>query len=193
MEQIIPFDWQRIFLGTEPYLYFLEIVFRVVMIYGFGAIVLRYMGKRGRRQMTPFEYMVIIALGSATGDSMFYPEVPIFYAWLVILLMVLLDNLITRLQFSYKSVNVFTEGVPILLVFEGKIVRENLNNERIRLEEFLSMLREKQIQNTGEIRYAFLEPSGNLGLLLYDKGSEQEGQSVLSLLELEKKLAKVVQ
>ncbi len=41
------------------------------------ALVLRLMGKRGNRSLSPFANVVIIALGSATGDSMFYPQVPL--------------------------------------------------------------------------------------------------------------------
>lgn len=76
MDTITPFDWYRMFIGEQPPLYFLEIVVRIVLIYAFAVFVLRYMGKRGLRQMAPFELMLVIALGSATGDSMFTQMCP---------------------------------------------------------------------------------------------------------------------
>lgn len=51
MDPVIPFDWYRLFIGAEPPLYFLEIVFRVILIYSFTVLMRRYMGKRGQRQM----------------------------------------------------------------------------------------------------------------------------------------------
>lgn len=126
----------------------------------FAVLALRYVGKRGVGQLTPFELVVIIALGSATGDSMFYPDVPILYAWLVIASMVARERLVANLQARSRRVNAFMEGLPRLLVHDGRILEEELAAERMRVDELLSRLREKNILNTGEIRYASLEPSG---------------------------------
>lgn len=177
MEQITPFDWERLFLGVQPSLYFLEIVLRVILIYGFAVILLRYMGKRGRRQMTPFEFVLIIALGSATGDSMLYPEVPIFYAWVIILVVVALDRVLTFLQSRSKAAFVFLEGTPALMVRDGHIVEESLKSESIRREELMALLREKEVGDVGQVRYAYLETTGHLGLVKWpeDEFSKVEG------------------
>ncbi len=177
MDPITPFDWQRLFFGVEPPLYILEIILRVILIYSFAVIVLRYMGKRGKRQMSSFELVLIIALGSATGDSMLYPEVPIVYAWLIIVVMVALDRLLSELQLRFKDVNKFLEGTPRVLVREGKIVEKNLRYEQLRREEFLALLREQQITNTGEVQYAFMEQTGNLGILPSGSAQRFEGES----------------
>jgi uncharacterized membrane protein YcaP (DUF421 family) len=177
MDSITPFDWHRLFIGKEPPLYFLEIVFRVILIYVFAVIMLRLVGKRGRRQMSTFELVLVIALGSATGDAMLYPEVPILYAWLIILIIVALDRLLSELQFRYKSINVFLEGIPRLMVQEGKIIEENLHKEQLRREELLGLLREQEIANTGEVGYVFLEQTGNLGVYRRTKSEESDVES----------------
>jgi uncharacterized membrane protein YcaP (DUF421 family) len=177
MDPVTPFDWQRLFIGSHPPLFLLEIILRVILIYGFAVFMLRYMGKRGQRQMTPFELLVVIALGSATGDSMFYPEVPILYAWLIILIIVTLNRLLDKLQTQFKSMNLFLEGQPRLLVHEGKILTQSLEKEHLRREELMTLLREQQVRNVGEIHYAFLEQTGHLGLIRYDEKNKLEGES----------------
>jgi uncharacterized membrane protein YcaP (DUF421 family) len=149
----------------------------VFFIYGFSVIMLRFMGKRGQRQMTPFELLGVIALGSATGDSMLYPEVPIFYAWLIIFVIVALNELLERLQFRFKKVNRFLESVPRLLVQEGKILEGSLKKENLRNEELMALLREQHVKDLGEIKYAFLEQTGQLGLIRY---GEKEWVAVCS-------------
>jgi uncharacterized membrane protein YcaP (DUF421 family) len=176
MDPITPFDWHRLFIGEHPPLYFLEIIFRVILIYTFAVLVLRYMGKRGQRQMSPFELVLVIALGSATGDSMLYPEVPIFYAWLIILVMVGLNRLLGELQYQFKSINTFLEGVPRLLVREGKIIEESLHKERLRREELFALLRELEVADTGEVQYIFLEQTGNLGLVRREASQRLKGE-----------------
>lgn len=179
MTSVVPFDLARMFLGTQPPLYLLEIVVRVILVYVFGALVLRMMGKRGQRTLSPFELLVVIALGSATGDSMLYPEVPILYAWMVIAAIVVCETLMARLQFRFTSVERFLEATPRLVVHEGRIVHEALRAERIRIDELYSMLREHGIENTGELRYAFLELSGQLGLIRYPAHALRDGENTL--------------
>ena len=171
MAPVTPFDWHRMFLGEEPPLYFLEIAFRVVAIYLFAALLLRLMGKRGLRQLSPFEFVVVIALGSATGDAMFYPEVPILYAWVVIAMVVLLDRLFAHAQLRWRKVNTFLEGEPRPLVWEGRVLESNLHAEGLRRDEFLSLLREEGIERTDEVRFAFLERSGRIGWIRGEEGA----------------------
>ena len=179
MDPVTPFDWHRMFIGEEPPLFFLEIVFRVAVIYLFAAVVVRFMGKRGQRQLSAFEFVVVIALGSATGDAMFYPQVPILYAWLVIAVVVLLSGLLTKAQLWSRDVNRFLEGTPRALIWEGEVVAENVRKENLRPDEFLALLRENGLTDTGEVRYAFLERSGNLGYLPYPDGEGREERSTM--------------
>lgn len=185
MTDVTPFDIERLFLGTQPPLFLLEIVFRVTLIYGFAAVLLRWMGKRGRSELSPFELLVVIALGSATGDSMFYPEVPILHAWMVVAAVVVLDVAMAHLQFRFGRVQRFVESTPRVVIREGKVDLSALRAERLREDELYSMLREHGIANTGELRYALLELSGDLGLVRYPKGEARPGVSTLRTPELQ--------
>lgn len=180
MESVTPFDLQRMFFGEHPPLFLLEIVVRVVIIYLFASILLGLMSRRGKREMSPFEYMMIIALGSATGDSMFYPEVPIFYAMMVITIMVGIEEIFAFLQMRFKSFQYFFEGDPTLLIREGKILERSLKKEKLRKCELFGLLREKGIENTGEVQVSFLEISGEISVITYEKGKEVVGESTVS-------------
>ena len=177
MEPVNPFDWHRMFLGTEPPLYFAEILFRVVLVYGFAVLLLRLMGKRGNRNLSPFQSVVIIALGSAAGDSMFYPQVPLLYAFLVIAVVVGLDRAFATAQMKSAKVNAFIEGRATIMVKDGELLDSALRRVRMRPDEFKGMLREQGIENTGKVRFAFLERSGMLGLYTFDEGQEKDGES----------------
>ena len=83
-EPVVPFDLMPMFFGTDPTLFYLEIVFRTCVIYIYALLLIRWVGGRGIAQMSTVEFLLVIALGSAVGDAMFYPEVPIFHAMLVI-------------------------------------------------------------------------------------------------------------
>ncbi len=179
MDPALPFDWHRIFLGDHAPLYLLEVVFRVAAIYLFAVFALRVMGARGNRSLSPFETIVIIALGSAVGDGMFYPDVPLVYAWLVTAVVVALDRILEVLQLRSRAVNRAIEGSPILLLRDGALVETALGAAGLRRDELMGLLREKEVADTGEVRYAFLEPSGDLGLLRYPDGEARRVESTL--------------
>lgn len=173
MEPATPFDWHRMFVGDEPALFYLEIVFRVVVIYLYAVFLVRMMGKRGSKALSPLENMVIIALGSAVGDSMFYPEVPITYAALIVTLIVGMSRLMTNLQTRYQSVNDFLDGRPVLVMERGRFVDGAVSKTRIREDEYIGRLRIMGIEDTGEVRSAWLERSGDLSVFRYGEGEER--------------------
>jgi uncharacterized membrane protein YcaP (DUF421 family) len=187
--EVIPLDWNRMFFGDQPPLFMLEIVVRTILIYGFTVLMLRAMGKRGKREMSAFEYVVIIALGSATGDSMFYPDVPIIYAWLVIVVIVVLNRLVSVLQFKHPLIHRYVEGEPTLLIHEGKLLAHNLFKERMSKDELFSMLREQGHVDTGSISLAYLELSGELGVILADDVKSKSFTRVSTLRDDSKALA----
>src|SRR5690606_3765703 len=78
------FDWDRLLLGLPPKLYMLEIAFKIVVIFAILMLVMRLMGKRGQRDLSPMQQMLLIALGSAAGDALLYPSVPLAYAALIL-------------------------------------------------------------------------------------------------------------
>ena len=107
--------------------------------------------------------MVIIALGSATGDAMFYPQVPITYALMIITLIVLLSRLMANMQVWSTRFDTFIDGLPLRVIEGGRVKADALRMARMREDELLAMLRSQNVRDTGEIDVAWLERSGQLG------------------------------
>lgn len=163
------FDWHRILIGDGPPLFLAEIVVRAVAIYLFALAFLHLLGRRGRREITPLEYLVIIALGSATGDVMFYPEVPLLYAAVVIVAVLLVADAVAWLKLRIGALERYVDGAPVLLVRDGRIVDGTLQREKISRGELFGMLRERGIEDLGQVGYAILEPTGTLSVFSRDE------------------------
>ena len=177
MDPVTPFDWHRMFVGEQPLLFYGEIVFRTALMYLWALLLIRYMGKRGSRNMSPMENLVVIALGSSTGDVMFYPQVPITYAMLVIALVVLTSRLFADLQLKSVRANHFTDGFPLVMLRDGEVVEESLDTARIRRDEFMGMLRTRGYETTHRMSVVLMERSGKLSVFEYPQGFQVEGSS----------------
>ena len=160
MDPVIPLEWSRVLIGSQPTGYFLEIIVKVIIIYLFALLFLRAGGKRARQQMTPLEVLLIVALGSAVGDVMFYPEVPLIYPALIILSIVMLQYTINLLKRKYDLFQVFINSEPKLVVKQGVLINKALSVEGVSDDEIYSVLRMNKIKNLNEVEYMYLELSG---------------------------------
>jgi uncharacterized membrane protein YcaP (DUF421 family) len=156
------FDLYRIFIGDQPPVFFLEILFRTVVMYLYVLLVLRLMGKRGMGQLSPFEFTIIIALGSAVGDPMFYPEVPLLHCLAVVTVVVAMTRFVTYLSNRSETIEDFLEGQPCCIVDDGKLNLKALDGERFSREELFMLLRERGVRQLGQVQRAYLEPSGGI-------------------------------
>jgi hypothetical protein len=69
MEGDYTFDLHRILLGRLPWLYLAEILLRTTIVYFYALFVVRTISKRGMGQLAPFDFVIIIALGSSSLPS----------------------------------------------------------------------------------------------------------------------------
>ncbi len=168
MDQITAFDWQRIFVGDEPPLFLLEIVFRIAVIWPWTMILLRWIGGRSISQLSLVEFLLVIALGSAVGDSLFVPEVPLLHAMLAILVVVCLDKAVDMTIRRYRLAKSLIDGMPIEVVRDGTILTAGLLDLKIGSLELMELLRLKGVENLGSIRRAYLEPSGQISVFPAD-------------------------
>ena len=154
------FDLYRIFIGDQPLSFLVEILFRTAVMYLYVLLVLRLLGKRGMGQLSPFEFTIIIALGSAVGDPMFYPEVPLLHCLAVVTVVVAMTRFVTYLSNRSEAVEDFLEGQPRSIVTDGELDLKAIDGERFSREELFMLLRERNVSQLGQVRQAYLEPSG---------------------------------
>lgn len=159
---IVPFHLSRMFLGSDPALFYLEIVLRTSLIYVYALALVRWVGGRGIAQMSVVEFLLVIALGSAVGDGMFYADVPIFYSMLVITLVVLINKGLDILIFRFRPIEKALDGRTVQVIRDGVIDTRVLGRRNLGQSELFGELRETGYRNLGEIRTAYLETSGRL-------------------------------
>ena len=179
-QKIELFDWERLLMGEDlPYGFLLEVLFRSVTMFMVLLFVLRLSGKRGIKQLSIFELAIIIGLGSAAGDPMFYHDVGLLPAIAVFLIVITLYKIITYISGRIEKVEEFIEGKPIKLLEDGVIIFENFKNESLAYDELFSELRLKNVDQLGQVREAFLETSGELSVFFYSDEDVKFGLPIL--------------
>ncbi|MGN6488428.1 MAG: DUF421 domain-containing protein [Devosia sp.] len=163
MEQPVEvFDLQRMLFGDESPLFLLEIVFRTAIVYVYTLLLLRWLGSRTIGQLSTVEFLLVIALGSAVGDAMFYPDVPLIHALLVVTAVVVANKMLDLLLARSKRAEQLLDGSPRHAIENGVICRDFLSDTALGLSELAQQLRHKGVEHLGQVAHAFVEADGVL-------------------------------
>jgi len=163
-EPIVAFDFGRMLFGDEPPLFLLEIVVRTVVIYVYTLVLIRWIGSRSIGQLSLVEFLLVIALGSAVGDAMFYPDVPLVHCLLVITVVILIDKALSFLLTRSPRLEDAIEGKTVELIRDGVIHHDVLLKANFGQDELFEQLRMKDIEHVGQVRAAYLETNGNVSV-----------------------------
>ncbi|MEZ5778643.1 MAG: DUF421 domain-containing protein [Paracoccaceae bacterium] len=182
-DPVTALDLHRMFLGDLPLSFLIEIVMRTVIIYGYTLALLRFSGGRGISQLSLVEFLLVIALGSAVGDAMFYPEVPILHALLVVTLVIGINKLLDVLVYRSNRIEKLMIGRTVEIIRDGIIDTEAMRRLNLGRSELFQSLRESGVENVGAVRRGYLEASGRFSFFL--AGGAQAGLHTMPAWQVE--------
>ncbi len=158
------FDLHRIFFGDLPALFYVEVLLRTAVMFSFTLILIRTMGKRSLSQFSTFDFVIVIALGSAVGDPMFYDDVPLTYGMLVVVVVVSMERVLAILTMRHRRIEVFVDSSPTVLIRQGVVDERALADELMSGRELDEALRSNGVERLSDVQIAVLEPSGRLSV-----------------------------
>jgi len=134
----------------------LRTLFVLVLIF----ILFKLMGKKQVSQMSMFDYITGITIGSVVADISLDIEKNLIDGIVCLLIYCIADILISYL--SLKSINLrnFFEGKEVPLIIDGQINRKNMAKNKITINILQTEARLMGYFNLDEINNAILEPSG---------------------------------
>ncbi|MEB3101281.1 DUF421 domain-containing protein [Ferviditalea candida] len=144
----------------------LEVALRTLIAVIVLFVLTKVLGKRQVSQLSLFEYITGITIGSLAAyvsldvEANWYLGIVSLTVWVVVSLG------IEFLQLKSKAVRNFADGKATVLIKDGKILEDNLKKERLTTDELLQQLRKRNVFKTADVEFAIMEPSGEINLLL---------------------------
>lgn len=171
MPELVPFDLHRMFLGDAPLWFAAEIAARTAFMYLFALGAVRVVSRRAIGQLSLVEFLLIVALGSAVGDPMFYADVPLLHGMVVVTVVVLLNRGVTELINHVEAAEQVFEGRPYALVEDGRMRPDEMGRAELNREKLFELLRVHGVRQLGELRAAWMEQKGVVSVDRY--GAEE--------------------
>lgn len=126
------FDLHRMAFDKVPFDFLGEVALRSLYTFVLVFLFLKMTGRRGVRQMSLFEVLIILTLGSAAGDVAFYDDVPMVPVLIVFITLALLYRLVMWLMAHSEKLEDLLEGKPVVIIEDGELAWSKLNNSNMR-------------------------------------------------------------
>lgn len=140
-------------------------ILRTIAAFFIALILARLTGRKLIAQMTFFDYVIAVTLGSTTANLAIGPLHKSVISTVVLVTLAALAVLSGFLHIKSFWVRKYLNSEPLMVIANGKIVEENLRRARITLDEMLMMLRQKGIFNLSDAEFAMVEIDGKMSVL----------------------------
>lgn len=165
-------------MNDLPFEFLLEVLVRTVIMFIVVLLTLKFTGKRGVRQLSIFEVVIIISLGSAAGDPMFYEDVGLLPAFAVFITILFMYRFVTWLLAKSRRFEDFIEGKVECVIEEGQFSLETSDRDQLAQDEFFAELRVLSVEHIGQVKHAYLETNGSMSVYYYEDDEVKYGMPI---------------
>ncbi|WP_017185006.1 YetF domain-containing protein [Alkalibacillus haloalkaliphilus] len=151
-------------MGTEP-MEFVRITMETIV--GFAALfaLTKVLGKSQITQITPFDFIAAIILGELIGNALYDKEIGISMILFAVTLWGVLLYTIETITNKFRKSRKPLEGSPSLIIRRGEIQKDLLKKSKLDMNQFMHLLRDKNVFSIQEVEYAVLETNGTVNVL----------------------------
>ena len=140
---------------------------RTTVVYLVLIAAVRLMGKRQIGQLEASEFVVTMLAANLAALPIEDPEFSMAEGITAIAVLAALEQLLSLGAMRSIRFRKLLCGKPVILIENGKILRENLRRTRIHLDELTEHLRQKDVLDIRTVQYAILETDGSLSVFLW--------------------------
>lgn len=144
----------------------LDIIVRSITFLIILFLITKILGKKQISQLSFFEYVNGITIGSIGAEVVTGLEQSVFLGILSIITFAAIPLLAGIISLKSKPFRNFVEGRGTVFIKDGKILEDNLKKERYTTDELLELLRKDSVFKVADVEFAVLETTGDLSVLL---------------------------
>lgn len=145
---------------------FLRDTWQTGLLFTSLVIFTRILGKTQIGQLTFYEYVSGITIGSIAGSVASADPDKFLSHFYDLGLFVLLTYLLATITIKSRPLRKLIQGSPSLIIENGFISKKNMKEMRYDLDELNAQLREQGVLDISEVQFATIESTGQLSVIL---------------------------
>ncbi|WP_458413448.1 DUF421 domain-containing protein [Schinkia sp. CFF1] len=144
----------------------LQIAVRSIIFVFVLFLFTKWLGKKQISELSFFEYVNGITIGSIGAEVAMGLERNIFHGLLGLVIFAAVPYVAGLISLKSKAFRDIVEGKATVFIKDGKIMEDNLKKERYTTDELMELLRRKDVFQVADVEFAILETTGDLSVML---------------------------
>ena len=127
-------------------------------------LLTRFLGRKQLSQLTFFNYITGITIGSIAANISSEPNTPFFNGLISLTWWCLLTFLLGYFGMKSSAFRTLIDGQPEIVIKKGKILENTLKRKHLNMDDLSMLLRQKNIFSMNEVETAVFEADGKLSV-----------------------------
>lgn len=144
---------------------YMDLLIRSVVTYFTLLLFTRIMGRKQISQLTYFDYIVGITIGSTAVVASVDKHVSMHEGIFSIVVWSMLTIIISQITLKNIKLRLLIDSEPLIIIENGEVNYKNMKKARYNIGDLLMQLRDKDVFYITEVEVAILEPDGKLSVL----------------------------
>lgn len=138
---------------------------RAVILYILIILCMRIMGKRQLGELQPTELVITILISEIAAIPMQDNALPLLNSIAAVALLSALEIFNSFLSLKSPALRGLLQGNSLVIIRNGKIDQRQMRRLRYSADDLLDQLRQKDIFDISDVKYAVLETNGQLSVM----------------------------
>ena len=143
----------------------MDIVIRASIAFFIVFLFTRLLGRRELADLQPFDLILLVVVGDLIQQGVTQNDLSITGLFLVISTIGLLQVSLSYLTFRFRRLRPIFEGVPIVIIENGRLIERNMKRERLTYEDVAEEARLNEVTSFDDVQWAVLETSGKMSFM----------------------------
>jgi len=156
-----------------------EKVLRPILVYFVLIIGLRLAGKRELAQLNPFDLVVLLTLSNTVQNAIIGDDNTVTGGVIGAATLLALNYVVVRYLYEHQTLERLIEGDANVLMADGKVLSDRLQEELITLAEFEAAAHKQGFASLDDVDQAILEPGGTICFMGKQPSHEAQRHSEL--------------
>ncbi len=139
-----------------------EKILRPILVYAFLIAGLRLAGKRELAQLNPFDLVVLLTLSNTVQNAIIGDDNSVTGGIIGAATLLAVNYVVVRFLYNHESLDRIIEGDSDVLIENGVVLMDRLQNELITLSELQAAAHKQGFASLQEIDKAILDPGGTV-------------------------------
>ncbi len=144
---------------------YVQIIISSVVVYIFILAAIRIFGKKELSQLSVVDLVFILLISNSVQNAMVGSNSTLSGGLVAAGALFVTNFIMKQFMYRFPQFGKIIQGETLLLIYEGKLNKKNLDKAKLSVDEIMEALREHGVARIEDVNLAVLEVDGNISVL----------------------------